>query len=70
LVAEGAGWRVVLDGHQGPAHVQGVAPDGRVVWERMYVTGEIEVPRRTAGGIVRVVDAVDGRVRTVLRVPR
>jgi len=70
LVAEGAGWRVVLDGHQGPAHVQGVAPDGRVVWERMYVTGEIEVPGRTAGGIVRMVDAVDGRVRTVLRVPR
>jgi hypothetical protein len=70
LVATGDVWRVVLDAEQGPAHVQGVALDGRVVWERMYCTGECPVPERTAGGVVRIVDAQDGRVRAVVRVPR
>jgi hypothetical protein len=50
--------------------VQGVALDGRVVWERMYCTGECPVPERTAGGVVRIVDAQDGRVRAIVRVPR
>jgi len=70
LVASGDGLRVVLDAEQGPAHVQGVAVDGRVVWERRYCTGECTVSERAAGGVVRVVDAREGRVRALLRVPR